>query len=423
MFVCGAGRFRLGDLDLGVGQVGTVATPLGNGCEEVVRYKVERAPGDTLRSAATVTSLCVGDELPVGDVRVTIARDTVIRYVERTRDGCDSVHVLTVDVLDEGDFGLERTAPSCETGFGQVAVSPAPDVTFEWADGDATSTRRRLRYGDTLAVTASRGGCASDFAIELGPAQFGPQLEALLGPDCPGDVGVIRLGRPSEGELRLFREDGRAEVIAGTDLNLRAGVYDFTWRDVGGCDSSFTLTVPTAPPPAFVIDGPTDVLLGVMPRYRIVGPPYIPTGLTWYFDGAPIDSSSYDGLSLTNWTPPGSGTLSAGYSDGKGCEVQLLQRVLVQDARDAFLPSAFSPDGDGLHDVLSLERHPGLVRLEGVTVYDRWGGRQSARPAVEPGDVVWDGQGYDAGVYVIQAVAALKDGRQVGFVTEVTLVR
>jgi gliding motility-associated-like protein len=84
-----------------------------------------------------------------------------------------------------------------------------------------------------------------------------------------------------------------------------------------------------------------------------------------------------------------------------GCANTTCHVVRVQGSDDVWMPSAFSPDGDGLNDLLRpvvAGDHPVGYRL---TVMDRWGGVVFTTNDPHAG---WDGtaRGHvmDAGVYV-----------------------
>ena len=83
-----------------------------------------------------------------------------------------------------------------------------------------------------------------------------------------------------------------------------------------------------------------------------------------------------------------------------GCEVKDTLKIKVFDHLDVYVPSAFTPNGDGRNDVLHIIA-PGLKELYYFRLYNRWG-----QPVFETKDLLkgWDGtvrgQVPETGMYV-----------------------
>ena len=96
------------------------------------------------------------------------------------------------------------------------------------------------------------------------------------------------------------------------------------------------------------------------------------------------------------------------------------------DEEPLFVPSGFSPNGDGINDVLRIYKSVSIqAEVQACRVYDRWGGLISVTgPAVftDRADL-WDGRDFPAGVYVYVVEVQYQSGtvRQVQGV--VTLIR
>jgi gliding motility-associated-like protein len=58
--------------------------------------------------------------------------------------------------------------------------------------------------------------------------------------------------------------------------------------------------------------------------------------------------------------------------DSSGCVISDRQEVWVFDKSDVFVPTAFSPNGDGANDVL-LPFYINIAKLNYFRIYDRWG--------------------------------------------------
>jgi len=77
-----------------------------------------------------------------------------------------------------------------------------------------------------------------------------------------------------------------------------------------------------------------------------------------------------------------------------GCQASATVRVAVVPQRPLYLPSAFSPNGDGTNDqFLPLGNAQNVQRIQVLRVYDRWGGLVYERTDLPPNDpnTGWDG--------------------------------
>ncbi|GAB5553435.1 MAG: hypothetical protein Sapg2KO_30260 [Saprospiraceae bacterium] len=95
--------------------------------------------------------------------------------------------------------------------------------------------------------------------------------------------------------------------------------------------------------------------------------------------------------------------------------------VLIQlEYFPIFIPSAFSPDGDGVNDRFSVFSENGWIESADFIIYDRWGAKVYEGPA-------WDGQmngeRLRPGVFVYVLNVTMNDGITRQFSGSVTLVR
>ena len=97
---------------------------------------------------------------------------------------------------------------------------------------------------------------------------------------------------------------------------------------------------------------------------------------------------------------PGIYEVKALIQDGSGCEATLSQLVEVKKVVSMFVPSAFSPNGDGVNDEFYVGHR--LVGNFHIEIFNRWG--QLVYESSDP-DFRWDGRGVSGqhvreGVYV-----------------------
>jgi len=129
-----------------------------------------------------------------------------------------------------------------------------------------------------------------------------------------------------------------------------------------------------------------------------------------------------DGLPLlpdmlrTFVTPEESTTYTLTVSDTSDCAASDQIIVLVNRERNVFIPTAFSPDGDGNNDVFFIHAGSDVVRVKNFIVFDRWGNQLFLRDEFLPNDPLfgWDGtfNGREVGIGVYTYYAEIERGLQ-----------
>ncbi len=114
--------------------------------------------------------------------------------------------------------------------------------------------------------------------------------------------------------------------------------------------------------------------------------------------------------------------------DTAGCVAVAERALIVRFDRDLYAPNVFSPNDDGFNDRFTIYGAQ-AVRIQRLTVYDRWGEPVFVGQDLSPGNWQegWDGttRGHPVpqGVYVFHAEVELTDGSVVSVRGDVTLVR
>ncbi|MEO0627939.1 MAG: gliding motility-associated C-terminal domain-containing protein, partial [Bacteroidota bacterium] len=115
--------------------------------------------------------------------------------------------------------------------------------------------------------------------------------------------------------------------------------------------------------------------------------------------------------------------------DTTGCRGTHIMNVLVDPSVDVFVPTAFSPNEDGINDRLTVFAGRNVARIKSFLVFDRWGNIVYNSGVMEPNDPNdgWDGkyrgQILTQAVFVYVLDVETIDGRDVQFSGETMLIR
>lgn len=152
---------------------------------------------------------------------------------------------------------------------------------------------------------------------------------------------------------------------------------------------------------------------------------FVPASFIWSGDLAGID------ISVLNqyWGPEEDQLITLTATDENGCTFsdQVFIRVLLESAVD--VPNVFSPNGDGINDLIAPNYDPSIVSVEVFEIYSRWGELLFSRkslPAFDP-DLAWDGTFRDKvmepGVYTYRLHVKNVKNKEIMKTGDITLVR
>ena len=96
-----------------------------------------------------------------------------------------------------------------------------------------------------------------------------------------------------------------------------------------------------------------------------------------------------------------------------GCDSLVL---LDLDFYDVFIPTAFSPNDDGINDLFKVFGGDDLDEVISLEIFDRWGNHHFTGKE-------WDGLPANLGVFVYVVQLRMKDGKERTFTGSVVLTR
>lgn len=314
-----------------------------------------------------------------------------------------------------------------------IVEGGAPGYTFSWNTGASGNQIGALGPGNyAVTVTDQRGCLAADSTALVQPNPPDIQVESV-NPLCFGaHDGLLRLTVSDGAPPYRYSLDGVTFTGSGVFLGLGAGQYSAFVRDGMGCITEIKATL-NEPPPIEVIFGPdTSIILGDSIQ---LSPDVSNTvGLSVYSWRSALADSFFcadipDCTSIL--VKPGyTNTYFVTVTDANGCRGVGSTRVEVVKPRGLYVPTAFSPNGDGNNELLTVfGKSRQIKRVKVFRVYDRWGELvyEDLDFPVNDNQRGWNGQvrGKDAqtGVYVWYLEAVYADGFVESLRGNTTLIR
>lgn len=115
--------------------------------------------------------------------------------------------------------------------------------------------------------------------------------------------------------------------------------------------------------------------------------------------------------------------------DASGCVYSDNLQVNVLLNSSIYVPNAFSPNGDGINDIVAPFTDPSVVSIEYFEIFSRWGEKVFSAENFAPnsGDGNWDGyfkeKTLNPGVFVYRLSATNKKGQTLVLNGSITLIR
>jgi gliding motility-associated-like protein len=330
---------------------------------------------------------------------------------------------------------ITRVGYSCPDEYQGTAIVQGIagySYNFSWQDGNNNEVRTiNSRTVDTVSglnaganyvrITTS-SGCDTFLMFEVVAL---PVPEASFEADtivCKGDA--LQFFNTSVAPLQhwYFGDGAGAEGRDAVHAYGAGGTYDAVLRvtNIEGCNDTAVKRIHVKELLLQLLASDTIVERGTQVELRSVAPESYT--VTAWLPGTIFGASSDYQQKVPVWST--TTFIVLGKSDSYGCEASDSVNVIVEPFMQ--VPTAFSPNGDGLNDyffpVITGENYV----LQSFLIFNRWG--QCVYEAyLNSGLRGWDGkfkgQSLDIGTYYYQIIINNPSGKQVSRKGEVTLIR
>ncbi len=382
----------------------------------------------TLPTSVTIPANATTVTLPVNGLPTPPAgaRNIVIKLlapVNCSSGGLNVIDSATLELLDAPELSLLTTDTTlCEGGFVQIEGSSSAGLTFNWspplglnntsiltplANPASTTTYVLKAYAaagsgcDTLTgtvqVTVKPSPLYVDAGEDINTCEHNPiSITPMIAPDNSAFTYQWTSAHGSAPGKTLDLAD---------PLVSQSGTYFFTVSSgiCGSVSDSVHINIVSFPlPPAIE---PLKVCLNEM----IKKIPVTGSNLKWYKDatgGLPLD-----GPPVINTAAEQVQNFYVTQSYGD-CESERGRfTVTVERCCDDFLfiPTAFTPNQDGLNDYFEMKVHEG-TRITRVEIFNRWGQMVYQEGGGLPWNGIFNGKVVDLGNYFYHVTYLCKDG-------------
>lgn len=358
-------------------------------------------------------------------------------------DDSESI-ILEIYPVPEADAGLdgEVTCEELTTEIGGPNSTSGSNIVYTWTDPNNTviSDQSTVTIGSggvfTLTVENTLTGCVDTDEVNiidkidiLFPEVFAEDISCFEFAD-----GFLAFEEIIGGEgPYLYSIDGGQSYSDQLQYsNLDAGTYDIQVLDVNGC-SNDPLTIELTEPALLTLDidaaftnDDSTINYGDTILVELIANAPI-TDIQW----TPSEIVSCDTCSIVAIGPLNSTVLTATIQAGE-CSTTEALTILVRKDEPVFVPTAFSPNGDNVNDVLNIYIGDFVKEVKTFQIFDRWGELMHSRNNFRPTNQSFDENGWNGtldgkycntGVYVYYIEVEFQDGNIKMYKGDVTILR
>lgn len=383
------------------------------------------------------------------DAEGQVAGTYTFRYEVLATAPCENQSVevqVTIHPNPVADAGEDKglTCNTRRAVLGGPGTSTGTNYTYSWS-GNGLSDPSLLNPEVSgpgifvLTVTDTQTGCTATDEVEINQNEDLPTLNAnSIDLTCFGsDNGVIQVNNVTGGTSPyLYSLNGGPFTSDNIFTGLPPGNYNLAVEDANGCEDEVT----------FVISEPEELTVTLSVNLNNLGN-VVSLGdsvlLTANVDGtfdtiywqpaehfAPCDPEQGLEDCTKHWViPTDITTYSVTVVDENGCQDSDQITVRVRRDRNVYIPSGFSPNGDGVNDGFRIYTDKNVEKVKSFLVFDRWGELVYEYYDFDPDDPAgsWDGnfrgQPMNSAVFAYFAEIEFKDGKVELYKGDVTLVR
>lgn len=407
----------------------TVNVVLGNGVKPQITGPTTLCQGDS----ATLDAGSGFDKYTwTGNLtsQVIVVKSPGTYVVKVSASGCEGADTIVITGINAPTLSSNVVTPSCfgdKNGSIILSTTPVGSYVVNWSDG-ATGLSRNNIGGGNYPYQLTYSGCILNGSVLVTePLKILPDLE-IIGAGCDGGAtGSIEIVSVSNGTTPYTYaiNDG---VFSGNDFydGLAPNSYKISIKDARNCRIDTIVNVLQATPLSFNLGADTSITQG--DRFTI-SPQYQGNDASTEYVWTPADNLSCASCPVTEASPLQPTTYILNATNSFGCSFEDSIFIDVTPRRIAYLPNAFTPNGDGLNDfayIITVIPNTIVKRFE---IFNRWGQKvftasnTPAMLALAGWDGTFNGQRQPVDIYTYYFEVQWEDGKTSEYKGVLTLIR
>ena len=405
-----------------VGGIYELQVPTAGGCDSLKQVNLYVTPYTVIQETYTI---CEGDSVLIFGNYETAA-GTYYQFSDSLECGFEERYIVKYSPSIEINLTAENSCANGATGnISATLASGTPPYSYTWSNNNNEGAFNPDLAVGTYSLTVTDGfGCtamAEATVGELPDVSFDLAVENATCSDLPdGSLTVLEFP-----EGMLFSLDGQGFVDDPVFMELPMGGYTLYLQDVDGCVYEQKFDVKR--PGGFELFLPDDMTIQLGDSVQLTSQVSSFGAMNYQWEGS-------DYLNCTDCPAPWARPLQTMQFlltaiDENQCKETEAITIYVNKNTNIYVPNAFSPNGDGINDLLLIYAAPSVREVKSFLLFDRWGELVFEQYRFVPNHPAhgWDGQfkgqAMNPAVFVWMAIVAYIDGREAVLKGEVHLLR
>lgn len=341
-------------------------------------------------------------------------------------NGCEGSDNFSLQVSPPPTVTISGDPFICKGESTSLAASPGM-ASYLWSTGAQTSSIAVTNGGTYEVEVTDLNGCSGSGEVVVQISDIQVEL-TREDPTCFGDSdGFIRID-DVKGGFPPYQYSWDGGLFGHTNMiaALGTGVYSLNVIDAAGCEVEQDINIFEGFD--LLLDLGEDRFIKLGDEVHVSAHLNIQEAEISTFTWLPDGLFDCMGCLAFDYFPLGTTTINAFVEDLRGCKTEHEVTIFVDKEREVFIPNAFSPNDDGVNDILMIYAGKDVAEIRSFRIFNRWGSPVFDLTGFQPNDPAygWNGKTtteMNSATFIYAAEVEFIDGATKLFTGDFVLLR
>lgn len=300
-----------------------------------------------------------------------------------------------------------------------------PPYNVQWQSGESSLVLQDISFGTYIYSIKDANGCLYNDTLNLEePIWYDFEWETIDATCAELADGAILLDLPNGPSYSIILDNADMADLAHI-TGLSAKEYELIVKDQTGCARKLKFLISNKP--SFTVSLPVDTTLYLGDTLHLY--PTIDWPGIYSFEWEPTEWTDCPDCESVNIFILQPLRMQVVVTNEIGCKDSAMTNILLDERIRIFVPDAFSPNKDGINDLMRAYSGPEIEEILLFNIHDRWGSRIFEQGNISPKAKDWGWNGLtremelQPGVFVYHLKVRLINGKEATLAGEFLLLR